>query len=67
MSNQGNEKKTRTSAQSIDDSVEAHRVLDTGELSPSEEDLKSVDDSVEGHVNFRPLDNGSTGQGQRRF
>jgi|SwirhirootsSR3_FD_contig_31_11900916_length_264_multi_5_in_0_out_0_1 hypothetical protein len=67
MSEQGNEE-TRTSAQTIDDSVEAHKVRDTGELSPSDEDIvSSVDDSVEGHINFRPLDNGSTGQGQLKL
>ena len=66
MSEQGNEKRARTSAQTIDDSVQAHKVRDTGELSPSEADLKCLDDSVEGHVNFRPLDNGATGQRRNR-
>lgn len=43
----------------VDESVEAHRILDTGELR-EEEDV-----SVEGHaVNHRPLDN-ATGNDAR--
>jgi hypothetical protein len=45
----------------IDDSVEGHKVRDTGDLAPAEDEDLGLDDSVEGHaVNHRPLDNGAT-------
>lgn len=45
-------------AHRLEESVEGHRILDTGELSEADEAVENADESVEGHaVNHRPLDN----------